>query len=165
MSGGRPGVRHSDGMSQRKEVDPARLVLDNYPFVHDIVARFCDMDVQRHLNNSAIVTFYEDTRVNLNQEMFGEELVSGTADFRLLVLETTVRYLREAPYPGTYRIGVGLIRIGGSSYEYGLGLFHGDTCVGLSQTVMVHATETGPTPIPPARRARMEKFAFPATTA
>lgn len=152
-------------MSERREVDPARLVLDSYPFVHDIVARFSDMDVQRHLNNSAIVTFYEDARVNLNQEMYGDELVSGTADFRLLVLETTVRYLSEAPYPGTYRIGAGIIRFGGSSYEYGLGLFHGDTCVGLSQTVMVHATATGPTPIPPARRARMEKFAFPAATA
>jgi hypothetical protein len=30
---------------------------------------------------------------------------------------------------------------------------------------MVHVTDAGPTPIPPARRARMEKFAFPVTAA
>ncbi|HSA50857.1 MAG TPA: thioesterase family protein [Yinghuangia sp.] len=152
-------------MSERRESDPARLVLDNYPFVHRIEARFSDMDVQRHLNNAAITTFYEDTRVNLNRLMYGDELVSGEAEFRLLVLETTVRYLSEAPYPGSYRIGAGVIRFGGSSYQYGLGLFLDDTCVGLSETVMVHVTDAGPTPIPPARRARMEKFAFPVTAA
>jgi acyl-CoA thioester hydrolase len=149
----------------RRTPDPARLVLENYPFVREIPARFADMDLQRHINNVAIATFYEDARANLNMAMFGEELFGRARDFRLVVLETTTRYLREAPFPATYQVGAGIARFGGSSYDYGLGLFHDGVCVGLGDTVMVHLTDAGPTPIPAHRRAVMEKYAFPARQA
>ncbi|WP_436771563.1 acyl-CoA thioesterase [Yinghuangia sp. YIM S09857] len=150
-------------MAQAHETpDPARLRLDSYPFVREVPARFADMDIQRHINNVAIASFYEDGRANLNMRMFGDELFASARDFRFVVLETRVRYLREAPFPATYRVGVGITRFGRSSLEYGLGLFHDDVCVGLCETVLVHMTSAGPTAVPPERRAVMEKYAFPA---
>ncbi|MEU8137144.1 acyl-CoA thioesterase [Streptodolium elevatio] len=150
-------------MAQVREVpDPARLRLDSYPFVREVPARFGDMDIQRHVNNVAIASFYEDGRANLNMRMFGEGLFSQVREFRFVVLETRTRYLREAPFPATYRVGVGITRFGRSSFEYGLGLFHDAECVGLCESVLVHMTSSGPTAVPPERRALMEKYAFPA---
>lgn len=156
-------VRHAGRVHVREEPDPARLRLDSYPFTREVPARFADMDLQRHINNVAIASYYEDGRARLNMRMFGEDLFARLRDFRLVVLETRTRYLHEAPFPATYRVGVGITRFGRTSYEYGLGLFRdGGDCVGLCDTVMVHMTQSGPTPIPPERRALMEKYAFPA---
>ncbi|MDI2129859.1 acyl-CoA thioesterase [Yinghuangia seranimata] len=149
----------------RRSPDPARLRLDSYPFVREVPARFADMDLQRHINNVAIATFYEDGRANLNMAMFGSDLFTRVREFRLVVLETTTRYLSEAPFPATYQVGVGITRFGASSFDYGMGLFHDGTCVGVCDTVMVHMTESGPTPIPAQRRALMDRYAFPAVAA
>lgn len=149
-------------MNPRNAADPARLALANYPFVRDVPARFADMDLQRHINNVAIASYYEDGRANLNMRMFGEDMFARLRDWRLVVLETRTRYLREAPFPGTYHVGAGITRLGSSSYEVGLGLFHNDTCVGLCDTVLVHLTDAGAAPIPAERRSQMDKFAFPA---
>jgi acyl-CoA thioester hydrolase len=152
-------------MRARHEPDPARLNLAGYPFVREIPARFGDMDLQRHINNVAIASFYEDGRASLNMHLFGEDLFARKRDFRFVVLESRMRYLSEAPYPGTYAVGVAVTRVGNSSCEYGLGLFHDGTCVGLCDTVLVHMTDLGPTPVPADRRALMDAYAFRADSA
>jgi acyl-CoA thioester hydrolase len=142
--------------------DPARLDLGNYPFTREIVARFSDVDSQRHLNNVAISAYYEDSRATLARHLFGENYYAGPRDFRFVVLRNTLHYLAEAPYPATYEVGAGITRVGGSSFEESLGLFLDGRCVGLCETVMVHLTDAGPAPLPAERRALPAKVAFPA---
>lgn len=140
---------------QRHEPDPARRHAAAYPFVREIPARFGDMDLQMHLNNVAIASYYEDARATMNMRLFGADLFARKRDFRFVVLESRIRYLHEAPYPGTYRVGVAVTRIGTSSCVYGMGLFIDDVCVGLCDTILVNMTDAGPTAIPDDRRARL----------
>lgn len=155
---GQAGSVVSDPMPPHAAPDPRRLVLANYPHHREIPARFADMDLQRHINNVAIASFYEDGRATLNMRLFGEDLITRRRDFRFVVLESRMRYLSEAPYPATYVVGAAVTRIGSSSAEYGMGLFHDGTCVGLCDSIIVHMTDAGPTPIPPERRALMEAY-------
>jgi acyl-CoA thioester hydrolase len=143
-----------------REVDGRRLRAECYPHRREIPARFADMDLQRHINNVAIASFYEDGRATLNMRLFGEDLFARKGDFRFVVLETRIRYLSEAPYPADYVVGAAITRLGNSSAEYGMGLFHDGTCVGLCDTVLVHMTDAGPTRIPDARRAVMGEYAL-----
>ena len=54
---------------------------------------------------------------------------------------------------GHYRIGLGVTRIGTSSFTYSYAVFAGDECVATGESVSVHATGEGPAPLPDAVRA------------
>ncbi|SBW29106.1 hypothetical protein FDG2_6445 [Candidatus Protofrankia californiensis] len=148
------------GMDPRQQ--PGRRVLSCYPFIHDVRPRFGDLDsLYGHLNNVAIATFYDDARELLNRTMFGS-LTLVTSHFYFVVVQLSIHYLAEVGYPGEYRVGVGVSRIGTSSMVHSLGLFQGKTCVGLCDTVMVHMTGNEVTPLSAEQRAILETMSFPA---
>ncbi len=63
---------------------------------------------------------------------------------------------RSAPgaEAGEYRIGLGVTRIGTSSFTYAYGVFAGDECVATGESVSVHVTADGSAPLPdPVREA------------
>jgi acyl-CoA thioester hydrolase len=141
--------------------DPQRLSLASYPVSHSIAARFSDMDVNRHLNNVALASYYEDARVSVHLRMFAEDPPTGVHRFSLVVAQVSIHYLAEAPFPGVYVIGGGIGRIGRSSFTHYAGLFLDGVCLGVSDTVVVHMVDGVPTAIPPYRRAQLEALAFP----
>jgi len=123
------------------------LDIANYPFRIAVTARFADIDVQRHLNNARIAEFYQEGRVAFHRslhEEFGWERPKG---LRTLVAHQSTDFLDEASYPGTVDIGVGVARIGNTSYTLALSLHQAGKCVGASTVVLVHATADGPTPL------------------
>jgi len=140
-----------------------RRDLARYPWVHEIRARFADVDNLGHINNVAVVAYYEDARAAFNHQVLGLFSTASpvkAGPFHFVIAQTRVDYLAEAHYPGIFQVGVGIGWIGRSSVIYFAGLFHQGLCVGLSDTVMVHRVESATTPVPPDRRALLEKMAF-----
>ena len=106
-----------------------RLSRGAYPFFRHVIARFSDMDAERHLNNVALASFYEDARVSFLRSMTGE-----APAYRFVIAHVGISYLTEAQYPGEYDVGVG-----------------------VCDSIQVAIGETGPTPLPPVLRVALEK--------
>jgi acyl-CoA thioester hydrolase len=152
-------------MEQRERAtpEPNRRELARYPWVHEIRARFADVDNLGHINNVAVVSYYEDARATFNNELLGLFSLHGSAKagpFHFLVAQSKVDYLAEAHYPGIFQVAVAIGSIGRSSVVYYAGLFRDGRCLGLCDTVLVHRVGGATTPVPPDRRALLEKMTF-----
>lgn len=127
---------------------PELLDLSIYPYSVEMSPRFGDMDVLRHLNNVALNRMYEDARYRFQLERFAK-FFDRSHDWRGFIASVTIDYLREAHYPDALRFGVGVGRIGRTSYELLLGAFQRDACVGICSTTLVMVGRDGkPVPVP-----------------
>lgn len=126
---------------------PGRLDLSIYPHKIEIQARFADVDPLWHLNNVRIVELYQEARISFNLALWGESAFDARGR-RLLVARQSMDYLGEVQWPGTISIGVGVSHAGNASYSIGLAMFQNGKCVGVSDAVLVYATEQGPAPMP-----------------
>jgi acyl-CoA thioester hydrolase len=134
---------------------PARLDAAAYP-VHQVIdARFGDMDANGHLNNVALESLHENTRAGLNRQLFPNVYDRTARSLRIVTSTIVVHYLREAPWPAAIDTAIGIGHIGRTSYVASTGLFHGDACISLCDTVLVVLDDSGPTPIPEDARARL----------
>jgi acyl-CoA thioester hydrolase len=132
--------------------EPHRLLRASYPYFRRVIARFSDMDVEGHLNNVALASFYEDARVSFLHNLTGRD-----RSFRFVIASIRINYLAEAHYPGDYDVGLGVSRFGNTSFDIGCGLFIGEKCVGVCDTTQVAIGTNGPITIPPALRVALEK--------
>ena len=134
--------------------EPFRLHRAAYPYFRRVIARFSDMDSEGHLNNVALAAFYEDGRVSFLRGLAGD--ARGT-EYRFVIAHLAISYLAEAHYPGDYDVGLGVAKLGNTSFGVGCGLFIGETCVGVCDTTQVVIGDSGATPIPNALRAALQK--------
>jgi acyl-CoA thioester hydrolase len=141
-----------------------RLQLDTYPHRTEISLRFADIDPQWHLNNVRVGEYYQEGRVaffrHLHQSL-GYERVQGS---RTLVVHQSIDYLNEVTYPGHITIGIGVSKVGTTSWSFAMGMFKDGICAGLSTTVLVYGMKEGPTPIPDRYRALLEQHLMPAAS-
>ena len=133
--------------------EPYRLHRAAYPYFRRVIARFSDMDSEGHLNNVALAAFYEDGRVSFLRGLAGD--ARGTL-FRFVIANISISYLAEAHYPGDYDVGLGVAKLGNTSFGVGCGLFIGDTCVGVCDTTQVVIGDKGPMPIPATLRDALQ---------
>ncbi|MBC7984410.1 MAG: acyl-CoA thioesterase [Candidatus Obscuribacterales bacterium] len=126
---------------------PSRLDLASYPHRFDIVARFADIDPQWHLNNVKIAEYYQEGRVSFHRALKQQFDIERGRGSRTLVAHQSMDYLSEIAYPGSVNVGVGVLRIGTTSYTLGLALQQNNRCVGLATAVLVHANAEGPAPL------------------
>ena len=139
---------------------PGRLDLSIYPHRVEIQARFADMDPQWHLNNVRIVELYQEARISFNLALWEESDLDARSR-RLLVARQSVDYLGEVEWPGAISIGVGVSHAGNTSYSIGMAMFQKGKCAGVSDAVLVYATEQGPAPIPERMRAALAAKMLP----
>ena len=122
--------------------DPARLVRDAYPFAIDVRSRLGDLDVARVVGNVALAGWYLDVLAELQLQVLGRPV--GSAIDRLAPHSLAVDHLTEVGYPGTYRLGVGVVDLDDSAVRYAFGLFDGTHCRGLADAIGVHTVPAGP---------------------
>lgn len=134
-------------------IDPQRLQLAAYPLVRTIATRVSDMDGHGHLNAIRVGHFYEDARAAFYGEAF-----AGLPRIRTVVVQLTIRYLREGHWPGDLQVATGITRVGGSSFEMAQALFQDGACIGLCDTVLVNTANGASTPLPAANRAGVERM-------
>lgn len=135
--------------------DPSRLRLDTYPVVDEIAARYGDMDANAHLNNLALESLHENARATMNRGLFPEAYRAGERRLRLVTSQNTVHFLAEAHWPALITTGAGVGRIGRTSFVASTGLFLGETCIGVCDTVLVLLDDNGPAPLPDELRSAL----------
>jgi len=135
---------------------PARLVAANYPVHGSVEARYADMDANGHLNNLALEAVHENARAVLNARVMPGIYDSSTRRIRLVSATNVVHFLEEAFWPNTIGTGIGVGRLGRTSFVASTALFIGGDCISLCDTVLVTLDENGPTPIPESARAQLE---------
>ena len=142
--------------------NPRRFDIDVYPNRFDIATRFSDVDSQSHLNNVRLMEYYQEGRVHFHHALPEEFNFEQEAGSRILVAHQSVDYLQEVRYPGVITLGVGLLRIGNSSYTMGAGLFQDGRCAGLAMTVIVYGSKAAtPAALPAAVVAVLRKKLLP----
>lgn len=136
-----------------------RLEPSSFPVLIEHAARYSDLDPSRRIGRDALVRWFEDARVAVELDAFGADLTSRTrAQVRLLLASVRVDVLAPLRVAGQYRIGLGVTRIGTSSFTYAYAVFAGDDCVATGESVSVHVTDEGPTSLPDALRAALAKL-------
>ncbi|MGI1677949.1 MAG: hypothetical protein K6L75_04405 [Cellvibrionaceae bacterium] len=113
--------------------------LSDYPFQFEIHTRYDDLDTQKHVNNVAVANLHQEARIKLHREVFREfrEKHGKTVLFRTVLANMEITYLRETHYPHPVVAGVGIERVGNSSYTIGVSMYQDDKCVGTSKAVLV----------------------------
>jgi len=123
---------------------PLRADPASYPNKVQILARFADVDPLWHINNVAIAQYFEEARVSTIRAMSGNSRIPATADERILIAKQTIDYVSEGNYPGALCVGIGVVRIGITSFTLGMAVFQDKRCVAVSDAVMVLANDQGP---------------------
>lgn len=95
------------------DTDPsARPIL---PFHSQEGLRFRDMDPMGHVNNSIYATLFEQNRVRFQDEPGGFREAEGQI---AVLATTTIDFVQETHFPGTVDVGLGISRIGRSSFDF-----------------------------------------------
>ena len=141
--------------------DPRRLDAARYPNKVRILARYADVDPLWHINNVALAQFYEEARVWSTMQVMGVERIPTPDGRRILIAHQSIDYLREAGYPGTLEVGIGVLHVGNSSWRFGMAMFQDGACVSVSEAVLVYAESRGPAPLPEDYRRRLEAWLMP----
>jgi acyl-CoA thioester hydrolase len=145
-------------MMRRVTSTQPRLEPSSFPVLIEHTARYSDLDPSRRIGRDALVRWFEDARVAVELDTFGAELDTRVrAQLRLLLAAVRVEVLAPLRVAGrgaagSYRIGLGVTHIGTSSFTYAYGVFAGDECVATGESVSVHVTDEGSTPLPDAVR-------------
>ncbi len=130
-----------------------RLHPSAFPVLIEHGARYSDLDPSRRIGRDALVRWFEDARVAVERDVFGAGLA---ARMRLLLASVRVDVLAPLRISTTgYRIGLGVTRMGTSSFSYAYGVFVGDECVATGESVSVHAPTGGPAPLPAEVRSAL----------
>ena len=139
--------------------EPWRLVADNYPVAFVTQTRFQDIDPNRHLNNVAFASMFENARVRLNRELrpWGDR----PKNERSMVAAVTINYLREGQYPDDVEVSSGVSKIGRSSYIIAQAMFQNDRCIATCDSVIVCRTDGEGKPL---RQAVVDELAKMRTT-
>ncbi len=125
-----------------------------YPVLRDAVPRYSDLGHDGMISTIGLARWFEDVRVAVELPAFRRLVEDGEfGPFRVLLAAQHIDRLAPMRWDGKYRIGVGIRRVGGSSFTYGYGVFDDDRCVARGDTVTVFATGAGPAQLPDALRS------------
>jgi acyl-CoA thioester hydrolase len=142
--------------SQRPDL--RRLKPETYGFHLEMPSRFGDLDIRGHINNVSIVQYCEDIRVAFQMEVVGREIYVAESPLRVVVAQMTLHFVSEGFFPDPIDAGVGIARIGNSSYTLAVGLFQNGMCIATQDTSMVYVGPDGPKLLSPEIRERMERY-------
>ena len=126
-----------------------------YPVTGLAIARYGDVDANGHVNNLALESLHETARAEFNQQIFPGIYQPASRSVRLVSASNVVHFLTEVHWPATIETGLGIGKLGRTSYVASSALFVGQTCVSLCDTVLVMLDDDGPTPIPDEARERL----------
>ncbi|WP_328307175.1 hypothetical protein [Actinomycetospora sp. NBC_00405] len=124
-----------------------------FPVLRPVTPRYSDLGGDRRVTTVALTRWLEEARVQAELPRFRALVQDGGGRFRIVLAAQRLRALAPVPRGAEYRIGLGVRRIGGSSFSYGYGVFAGDRCVAVADSVTVVATGSGPSELPDELRA------------
>ncbi|HEY9547413.1 MAG TPA: thioesterase family protein [Solimonas sp.] len=108
--------------------------VDDYRYWVDERVRFNDLDLLGHVNNIAYVVYVETGRASFLRSIGMFELDDRR---QTVIARFEIDYRREVAYPADLRVGVRVLAIGNSSFQIGVGIFSGETCVATARNAIV----------------------------
>jgi acyl-CoA thioester hydrolase len=138
--------------------DPVRLKPDTYKFHLELPTRFGDLDIRGHINNVSIAQYCEDARIAFQMETVGKEMYSTITPERAVVAQMTLHFVSEGFFPEPVDAGVGVARIGNTSYALVVGLFQAGKCIAVQESALVLVGPNGPLSLSQDIRQRMQKY-------
>lgn len=112
-----------------------RQELSFYRFTTQLATRHADMDMERHVNNVAVLGLHGEARCQFHLALFGAETwLAQTATVRLAGFEND--FLRITHYPAPVICGVNLMDLSAREYTLAIALFQNESCVGLHECRM-----------------------------
>lgn len=138
--------------------DPIRLKPETYKFHLELPTRFGDLDIRGHINNVSIAQYCEDARIAFQMETVGKEMYSTITPERAVVAQMTLHFVSEGFFPEPVDAGVGVARLGNTSYALVVGLFQQGKCIAVQESALVLVRPNGPMPLSADIRARMERY-------
>jgi acyl-CoA thioesterase FadM len=142
-------------------------IASTFPVTVERHARYSDLDPTRRLGRDALLRWFEDARVAVERDAFESDFLTRE-HWQVKRLLAAVRVdvlapLKVAGHP--YAVGLGVTRIGGSSFSYGYGVYDGGELVATGASTSVHVDENGSAPLPDAVRTELERLRIPADPA
>lgn len=134
--------------------------LDAYPAIMDITGRFGDADADACIGEAIVARYMEQARASATgtaMRAASEEVRSGKLG--TVVAHGNIRFLSHRRTAALLKAGVGVVRVGNSSYVIRAGLFRGEECIAVGDTVLVMTDRrtSRPATLPmDAREALME---------
>ena len=130
-----------------------------YPVSVQENVRHRDCDAQRHVNNAVYATYFEIGRgaarrvATKNHSVLPEGAGS-------VVVQQIINYHVSIPQPAVIDIAAGILKIGRTSFTYGLGVFWKDQCAASGEvTLAMIDRATGKSmPVPDNYRAQLESI-------
>lgn len=104
------------------------------PFEHEPSVRFADIDGLGHVNNAIFLTYLEEARVALFQELLGAE---GLALFPFLLAHAEIDFERPIVMEDKLRVKLWVAELGTASFRLGYEIYAGEERVGQAETVQV----------------------------
>ena len=105
--------------------------------------RFHDLDAYNHVNNNVIGIYFETARMALLEKVHPK---GWTTDAHFVLAKNSILFLNELRYPNRIRVGQHILKLGETSMVSCGGIFMGDTCVALCETVSVWIGNTSRRP-------------------
>jgi len=114
--------------------DAYLLEPDRYPMRSEIDLRYSDLDVNRHLNNVALIDILQEARGRYHRE---SGMVKASAAFTLMVANLNVQFLGEGFYGAPIICHTGLRALGRTSQTVAQLALQDGKPVAYAETVMV----------------------------
>ncbi|MGB0288972.1 acyl-CoA thioesterase [Aequoribacter sp.] len=134
--------------------------LHRYPFTTQMSTRYGDCDVMGHINNVAYARLFEESRIRFGLALHETDNLRhfGRRD-RLMLVATHIFYLAEMNYPSDVTVGVGVMRIGSSSYTLSCAMFNEQgACVAVNQSTIANGENGKSAPMSEALRQAAAQF-------
>lgn len=113
-----------------------RLSPEGYAFTCQLTTRYADLDCQSYLSDVAICRLLEAARYSHLLHLFG----SGAAlaeHFDTVLVKLTLEQLKPGRHEGIITGAVQVAKVGNTSFEWATALFHGRSCIALSDVTQV----------------------------
>lgn len=139
---------------------PSQQQRSAYAFWVQEHVRWSDTDKVGHANNLAFAAFCETGRARLLQRF----MTHDTVEPALFVLaELRLRFLAEMHWPDDIDVGTSVASVSHRACVMTQGLFAGDRCVAVAESILVNVDTTThqPTAIPESVKALLQTYAPP----
>lgn len=131
-----------------------RKTPDIYPIAQEMHTRFQDVDPNRHLNNVAFASLFENGRVQMHKAARPWE--DRPRNERTMVVEVTINYLGEGQFPDPLTVCTGIGELGTSSWTIYQAMFQGDRCIATCDSVIACRTDRQAKPLRTELRESLE---------
>jgi acyl-CoA thioester hydrolase len=136
-------------------VSAYRLDIANYPFRTSIQTRHADLDLNAHVNNVAMATLFEEGRVRLLHQIREGE---GRDKFRGMIVSAFFNYLGQTYYGADVEMGLGIAKIGTSSWTVHAAAFQHGAAVSTCESIAVRTEDGTAKPLGEEWRSRFARF-------